>query len=331
MLLGLLTITTFLHPVIKMFWNFVTEIISSYLWISYTFIEPPNELLNILVKKFKAYKISSSNNTLNFISGWCFHDKIPFHVSYRMEKYDKILTIGTSRIFEVYLQQFINLTRKNKNTKHQKVCINGYNSWIKIGTTYRCMNSLFINDDLKEDLLNDVEKFLSAKENYKKFGIKWKRTYLFWGKPGTGKTSTISALATKFSLPLYYLDLSLFTEQRQLCHCLSEINETSLIIVEDLKSVIEKKKKDDQNVDMQMILNFFDGLLTPEHIIIITSNNPNEIDSTILRSGRIDRKYEFKYPTKEKIKEILDFYKNDRPVQEFINKSQAEIINEIYK
>ena len=48
-------------------------------------------------------------------------------------------------------------------------------------------------------LLEDLQLFLGkdAHKFYRKHGVPYRRSYLFYGVPGTGKTSLIQALAGK--------------------------------------------------------------------------------------------------------------------------------------
>ncbi|PKI30962.1 hypothetical protein CRG98_048647, partial [Punica granatum] len=47
----------------------------------------------------------------------------------------------------------------------------------------------------KEALKEDLVRFLSRKEFYKRVGRAWKRGYLLYGPPGTGKSSLVAAMA----------------------------------------------------------------------------------------------------------------------------------------
>jgi len=62
-----------------------------------------------------------------------------------------------------------------------------------------------VSDDLidiagtpADELFDDVEKFLSSKSKYEMYGLTHKRGYLFWGPPGTGKTSMGLMLGRRF-------------------------------------------------------------------------------------------------------------------------------------
>lgn len=67
----------------------------------------------------------------------------------------------------------------------------------------RPLNSVILNKGTLEGLVNDVEHFLSNPQWYIDRGIPYRRGYLLYGPPGSGKTSAIMALAGSFHL---YID-----------------------------------------------------------------------------------------------------------------------------
>ena len=64
----------------------------------------------------------------------------------------------------------------------------------------REVETLHLPNDLLKENINDLEKFLNGREEYIKYGIPYKRNYLFEGIPGTGKTSFIFVLASYFNM-----------------------------------------------------------------------------------------------------------------------------------
>ncbi|PKI26302.1 hypothetical protein CRG98_049009, partial [Punica granatum] len=60
----------------------------------------------------------------------------------------------------------------------------------------------------KEALKEDLVRFLSRKEFYKRVGRAWKRGYLLYGPPGTGKSSLVAAMANYLKFDVYDLQLS---------------------------------------------------------------------------------------------------------------------------
>ncbi|CAN6726984.1 unnamed protein product [Malus baccata var. baccata] len=65
-------------------------------------------------------------------------------------------------------------------------------------------DTLAVDPKLKEELIDDLDRFVKRKEFYGRVGKAWKRGYLLYGPPGTGKSSLIAAMANylKFDLTL---------------------------------------------------------------------------------------------------------------------------------
>ena len=63
----------------------------------------------------------------------------------------------------------------------------------------RDFGSVVLDKGVAENIKNDILEFLSSKNWYSERGIPYRRGYLFYGPPGCGKTSFISALACKLN------------------------------------------------------------------------------------------------------------------------------------
>lgn len=175
----------------------------------------------------------------------------------------------------------------------------------------RDINTVFWDKSKKEDLLNDINTFLYSKEKYIKQGIPYKRSYLFYGEPGTGKTSMAFALASHFNLNLSILNLSTVEDDNQLLEAFSTVPNKSILLLEDIDLIFQRlasdKKPNEKNlITFSGILNCLDGVSFKENLItILTTNHIDRLDSAVLRDGRIDRKIEVAKLNKDSALEMI--------------------------
>lgn len=59
----------------------------------------------------------------------------------------------------------------------------------------RPLNSVILDRGIMENIIKDVDHFLSRPNWYIDRGIPYRRGYLLYGPPGSGKTSAIMAIA----------------------------------------------------------------------------------------------------------------------------------------
>ena len=170
------------------------------------------------------------------------------------------------------------------------------------------------NDDLPlEAILNTVR----AKDDS---GL-----VLLHGKPGTGKTMFLRYLLgemQKENKPLIYLDSSVVAQvsTSEFMGFLRD-NKSSIFVIEDG----EKLLKDRQCPALSTILNATDGLLGDfcQSKFIFTFNcSVSEIDSALLRKGRMDVMYEFKELCVEKAKQIWDGADKAMTLAELYNREE---------
>ena len=83
-----------------------------------------------------------------------------------------------------------NLTRSSKGTNGQE--------WHVISTQpRRPLHSVVLDEGERERILDDMKLFNQSRQYYGDLGIPYRRGYLFYGTPGSGKTSLITALASE--------------------------------------------------------------------------------------------------------------------------------------
>ena len=106
------------------------------------------------------------------------------------------------------------LEAKKAHTKAQENSISVYvsdstNAWRHIASRpKRPLNSIILDPGMKDLLIDDATDFLASKAWYASRGIPFRRGYLLYGAPGSGKTSMIHSLAGELGLDVYIVSLS---------------------------------------------------------------------------------------------------------------------------
>ena len=124
---------------------------------------------------------------------------------------------------------------------------------------------------LKDLIKEDVEFFLKSEKWYEDRDVPYTRGYLFYGHPGTGKTSMIKALSLHCKRHIHFLILSNVESDAQLLDLLSKINyKETVLVIEDIDCIFEDRKiGDGENmVTLQGLLNCLDGFTTVEGTIL---------------------------------------------------------------
>ncbi len=101
------------------------------------------------------------------------------------------------------------------------------------GYAPRLLDSVILLPGEKEHLVQDIENFRKSKRRYARLGVPYHRGYLFYGPPGAGKTSLVSALAANFGLAIYAINLSVFND-RSLMNAVNQVSPNSVLLFEDI-------------------------------------------------------------------------------------------------
>lgn len=188
----------------------------------------------------------------------------------------------------------------------------------------RLLGSVILDEGIAENIVNDVKDFLTSGEWYHKRGIPYRRGYLLYGPPGSGKTSFIQALAGELDYNICILNLSEnnLTDDR-LNHLMNHIPNRSILLLEDVDAAFNKREQtNDQGfnngVTFSGLLNALDGVASAEECItFMTTNHPEKLDPALLRPGRVDYKVMIDNATEHQVKRMfLRFYENEEELCE---------------
>lgn len=154
------------------------------------------------------------------------------------------------------------------------------------------------NDDIPYDRMVDI---LNSEESAE--------LMLFYGEPGTGKSSLIKKFITEMpEKDFVFMDGTLLAnvQQDRLMSYFMECQDT-IFIFEDCEKILLNRDHN-YNPTMSILLNLTDGIISDilNIKIICTFNTAlSNIDKALLRKGRLTLKYEFKKLAKEKVKKLL--------------------------
>lgn len=137
-------------------------------------------------------------------------------------------------------------------------------AWISTNLDHPAtFETVALDPEIKKFVLEDLERFVRAKEYYRKVGKAWKRGYLLYGPPGTGKSSLIAAMANYLRFDIYDLELSELECNSELRRLLIAVANRSILVVEDIDCAIEfqdrkaESKPDSESSDKQVRSSFF--------------------------------------------------------------------------
>jgi DNA replication protein DnaC len=192
--------------------------------------------------------------------------------------------------------------------------INNY--WKKYGKVLpRDCDTLILDKKTKDKILDDIDVFVKSEKDYIKYGIPYKRNYLFHGKPGTGKTSLTNVIANITQRSIYILSFGSELSDTGLYNAVNEINnEKAILLLEDIDCIFQDRttNKNNSRVSFSALLNVLDGVARTKSLItIITTNYVEKLDSALVRPGRIDMMIKFVKISDEQIKGLLKLYERE--------------------
>lgn len=166
----------------------------------------------------------------------------------------------------------------------------------------RDLDTLFFSHGEKESICNHINKFNNNEKFYKEKQLLYKTGILLHGEPGTGKSSLVKAIATKYSRSIVAVNMSNieFIDLNKLTQAINiDEDKKYIVLLEDIDTLfLDRSNGQISNADQAVInklLQFLDSNTSPTNVIFIaTTNHIDRLDSALLREGRFDLKVEVK-------------------------------------
>lgn len=177
----------------------------------------------------------------------------------------------------------------------------------------RRLDTVHFDQGRKNELLSDIRNYLDPRtqKRYQSRSMPYRRGYLFYGPPGTGKSSLSVAIAGEFGLDLYEVKIPSVGTDAELEQMFQEVPPRCIVLLEDIDAVWADRSAGDKNqaggvrqdaqnqnqgnaapnCTLSGLLNVLDGVGSQEgRIVIMTTNRPEQLDSALVRPGRVDMK-----------------------------------------
>ncbi len=146
-----------------------------------------------------------------------------------------------------------------------------------------------------ESIANRLSEFTTSREDYERVGIPWRFGVLFYGSPGTGKTSLAHALASHLRRHLAVISLSDLRSDEELMSSFEGVRDESIVLIEDVDCAFRKREnKETEGITFSGFLNCIDGVVAPNNgrILVMSTNHVDRLDPALIRPGRIDVRIE---------------------------------------
>ena len=188
----------------------------------------------------------------------------------------------------------------------------------------RNTDTIYLDKGFLEEVIVDIKQFLSDeyKEIYETYGVPYKRNYLFEGIPGTGKSSLISAIASELNYSISILQLTSKITDDMLIKIIEELENNTILVLEDIDCLFEKRENKSTLISFSGLLNTLDGMINKDNglLVIMTTNFKAQLDSALIRPGRIDKCVNFTYATKYQIESMYNKFFPDYSFEKFWKK-----------
>lgn len=180
------------------------------------------------------------------------------------------------------------------------------------------LDMVFIKPSIKQTILDRVKTFQEEIDRCKRFGKPHKLNFLFYGVPGSGKTSLVKAIAKQLKKRLYIFNFSKELTDNRMTSLVKNIEKDSVIVFEDVDSFFINRESNGCNISFSSLINQLDGIRNSDSglITILTANHVDKLDTALLRQGRIDLIIKFDYPDKEEVQMAFNAYLDHLSIEE---------------
>jgi SpoVK/Ycf46/Vps4 family AAA+-type ATPase len=179
----------------------------------------------------------------------------------------------------------------------------------EINDIYKNFDTLYLREEFTVKLKSMITQFRDRRADIESLGLRYKFCALLYGEPGTGKSSTILAVASFLNKNVYYVNMKNIETNEDMQLLFDYVNkncmDSGIIVMEDIDamtSVVHCRKEamvetttsnliDSKSgvLTLEYMLNLLDGTLTKDGLIFFaTTNHLERLDPAFKRPGRFE-------------------------------------------
>jgi chaperone BCS1 len=250
-------------------------------------------------------------------------EEMPQSIGSDVKEKITISTMGRSQSsIRSMVQELVARQETKTDTKVYRWCDKSWS--YSYSQPIRRMDSVFLPEKVKSQILDGIHTFKADKEFYKINGIPYHFCILLHGPPGTGKTSMVRALCDYLGRHLYTMNVSSMTD-KTLEEAMSSAGEDALVLIEDIDACglgeprLTVVKAEEARLEINQspatpttpvtptnstfiflslsgLLNAIDGVNSGDgRVLVMTTNDLSVLDPALLRKGRVDIVVELGY------------------------------------
>lgn len=239
--------------------------------------------------------------------------------TYKVNEYLYIRYWGRNRAFADRILAEVAETYRKRHIVDTGVFLPSDNGW-SFHSKLRPRNemSVVLDGPMLQDIIDDISSFLDSDAQYEQLGVPYKRNYMLAGPAGTGKSSLIHYLAAYFHRDIYYLDPQDTSGSTKILNMIGSIPPSSFVLMEDFdclfRAVTDSNNGTERTPGLSTLLNVLDGVASKRGVItFVTTNYPDRIDPTLVRRGRIDRRFDLGLCSTDQLRRLFLRFFPDEP------------------
>ena len=170
----------------------------------------------------------------------------------------------------------------------------------------RDSTTVFLPAGVLEECIEDVSHFVAKASTYEQLHIAPIRIYLLHGVPGSGKTTTVHAIASALGRDVACMPFGRGTTDVDVKNALAALPEEAVLCIEDADALFgQDRAARDHCASFATFLAALDGAdVTAPAAVILTTNHATILDPAVRR--RVDYAVEFRHASKAQCQSMYE-------------------------